>query len=241
MDSAGPEILAVHIPKTAGSAFDAVLKSVYGEEQVERDDGPTRTDRSLYPDPDALRAHVRAAVEERTSWPRVITGHFPLSKYERFRRSAFTIVWLREPAARLLSQYFFYRSPAPTPGMTAWARAARAIPPERIMEVDWPSNPITERLLRGYDADDIDFVGIQEHFAEDLADLGRMLGWPPVEIPVHNRLTTAEYLEFHPSAELLQKIRAANEADVQLYKRALQLRRDRIARRAPPGRKTIRS
>src|SRR5919197_3745825 len=167
MDSAGPEILAVHIPKTAGSAFDAVLKSVYGEEQVERDDGPTRTDRSLYPDPDALRAHVRAAVEERTSWPRVITGHFPLSKYERFRRSAFTIVWLREPAARLLSQYFSARARGSAQGRAAGAAWVRAFPPEQIMDVQWPSNDVTEWFLRGYDIDDIDFVGIQEHFDED--------------------------------------------------------------------------
>jgi hypothetical protein len=230
VDRAGPEIIAVHIPKTGGSAFDSVLESVYGADQVERMDrrgqGPDFD--SLRRDPDAWRAHMRAE-ERRTSWPRVITGHFPLRRYERLLRSAFTIVWLREPAAQLLSQYFFYRSDSPlAPGQGAWARAARAVPPERIMEVEWPSNRITGWFLHGYTLDDLDFVGIQEHFAEDVADLGQMLGWPPVDITVHNRTTTREYLEFRPTEELLAKIRAAN---VELYERALERRRARIAAR----------
>jgi hypothetical protein len=75
--------------------------------------------------------------------------------------------------------------------------------------------------------DDFDFVGIQEHFAEDVADLGRILGWPPVEIPVHNPTTTREYLEFRPTAELLRKIREVNQADVELYEQALERRRVR--------------
>ena len=217
-----------------------MLRSIYGQEQVERDDGPPPAARARLRDPDAWRAHTRAEVEQRTLWPRVITGHFPLRKYERFRPSAFTIVWLREPAARVLSQYFFYRSPAPIPGMSAWARTARAVPPERLMEVEWPSNRVTSWFLRGYALDDLDFVGIQEHFAEDLADLGQMLGWPVVEIPVHNRTTTPEYVDFRPSAELLRKIRASNEADVDLYERALELRRKRVVGRAPRSWKTTR-
>lgn len=234
MDSAGPEILHVHIPKAAGTAFDAVLAQVYGEEQVERDLSAD-TPRSLRGDPDAWRARMQAEVAPRTSWPRVITGHFALRRYERFRSSAFTIVWLREPAARLLSQYFYWRSQWSTYGLgAAWARA---FPPEQIMEVKWPSNRVTDRFLRGYGLDAFDFVGIQEHFAEDVADLGRILGWPPVEIPSHNRNAASEYLEFRPSEELLREIREANQADVELYERALERRRARMRRSHGPSRR----
>jgi hypothetical protein len=148
-------------------------------------------------------------------------------KYERFRRSAFTIVWLREPAARLLSQYFSARARGSAQGRAAGAAWVRAFPPEQIMDVQWPSNDVTEWFLRGYDIDDIDFVGIQEHFDEDVADVGRMLGWPAFEIPVVARTTTPEYLDFQPSEQLLRKIRAANQADVELYERALERRRRR--------------
>ena len=98
--NSGPEIIHAHIPKAAGTTFDAVLESVYGEEHVERDQSAD-TPRSLRGDRDAWRARMQAEVEPRTSWPRVITGHFSLRRYERFRRSAFTIVWLREPAGTL--------------------------------------------------------------------------------------------------------------------------------------------
>jgi hypothetical protein len=223
----GPEIIHVHIPKAAGTTFDAVLESVYGKEHVERDQSAD-TPRSLRGDPAAWRAQMRAEVEHRTSWPRVITGHFSLRRYERFRRSAFTIIWLREPAARLLSQYFYWHEQWSAHGTGAdWALA---FPPERIMEVKWPSNRVTSWLLRGYGLDDLDFVGIQEHFEEDVADLGRILGWPPVEIPVRNRNEMREYLDFRPSAELLRKIREANQADVAFYEQALERRRARRAR-----------
>ncbi len=226
--SRGPEIIAVHVPKTAGSAFRVVLESVYEKENVEHDRSRTTATRPLRRDSPVGERSMEAEVELRTSWPKVITGHFPLWKYERFRRSAFTIVWLREPAARLLSQYFNARArlSALRPGApgAAWART---FPPEQIMEIEWPSNLVTDWFLRGYDLDDLDFVGIWEHFAEDVADLGRMLGWPEIEIPVRARTATPEYLDFRPSPPLLRKIRAANHADVELYERALERRRVR--------------
>ena len=210
-------------------AFHLVLESVYGRENVEHDrSGEAPAARLLRHDFDAWNREMDAELARRTSLPKVITGHFPLRKYERFRRSAFTAVWLREPAARLLSTYFYVRSRSAKPGPTA-SSWARAFPPERIMDVEWPSNPVTAWFLRGYDLDDFDFVGIQEHFVEDVAELRRTLGWPEVEIPVHNRTTTPEYLEFRPSEELLGKIRSANQADVELYERALELRRARVS------------
>jgi hypothetical protein len=226
--SQGPEVIAVHIPKTAGTAFRRVLESVYGKENVEHDQSPWGAGRRGFA---AWKRAIEAEVERRTSWPRVITGHFPLWKYERFLLSAFTIVWVREPAARVLSHYFSARARA-----RRWTRAlppeqilGGGVPPERFMRVelsfDW--------WLRGYNVDDFDFVGIQEHFDEDVADLGRILGWPPVEIPVHNRTTTREYVEFRPSEELIRRIRAANEADVELYEQALELRR--LRRRVSSG------
>ena len=100
------------------------------------------------------------------------------------------------------------------------------------MDIEWPSNPVTDWFLRGYDLEAFDFVGIQEHFAEDVADLGRILDWPPVEIPVQNRTTTPEYLQFRRTEELLQKIRDANQVDVELYEQALERRRARLAAQA---------
>ncbi len=225
----GPEIIAVHIPKTAGAAFNLVLESVYGKQQVENDKPRTfREPQDI--DFDTWNRETGAALAGRQSWPKVITGHFWLGKYEAYRRSAYTIVWLREPAARLISLYFYLRT---IPALiNPSSLSPKMIPVKDIMDFEWPSNPMSRRFLRGYDLDDFDFVGIQEHFAEDVAELGRTLGWPSVDVPMHNRTATPEYRDFRPSAELLQKIRSVNEEDIELYERALERRRARVGVRA---------
>jgi len=210
-------------------AFRATLIAAYGKDNVEVDSADeTGNLRSRFNvDFDAWSRETRAALEQRTSWPQVVTGHFWLGKYEPYRSSAYTIVWLREPAARLISAYFYLRGQPAIRGAHASAFARGATPIEEFMEMDWPCNPITGRLLRGYGLDDLDFVGIQEHFAEDLAELGRTLGWPSVEVVVRNRTRTDDYGDFRPSQALLRKIRALNEADLELYERALERRRTR--------------
>ena len=225
--ASGPELISVHIPKTAGAAFNAVLEAVYGNENVEYDKQHSRPDTTDF---DAWHRETGAALDGRTSWPKVVTGHFWLGKYEAYRSSAHTIVWLREPASRLISMYFYLRSRTSVLGTSAFARGE--IPVERMIEIDWPSNPMSRRFLRGYDLDDFDFVGIQEHFTKDVAELGRTLGWPAVDVPMHNRTATPVYRDFRPSAELLRKIRSVNEEDVELYERALERRRTRVGVRA---------
>jgi len=215
-------------------AFREALIAVYGEENVDVDSGDRIGERSspFNRDFDAWGREARAALERRTSWPQVVTGHFWFGKYEAYRSSAYTILWLREPAARLISAYFYLRSEHRTRGPGANAVSRGEVSIEEFMEMDWHSNPITRRLLRGYDAHDFDFIGIQEHFAEDLGELGGLLGWPKVETSSSNSTSTAEYLKFRPSEALVRKIRALNDADVELYERALELRRARRAARA---------
>jgi hypothetical protein len=235
----GPEVIAPHIPKTAGTSFRHILGFVYGDEKVENDyDDEIGSRRSPFNvDFDAWSRETLAAFERRTSWPKVVTGHFWLGKYEAFRPSAVTIVWLREPAERLISMYFFaqehhFRSRVPRRRSQFFEHGV--VPLEDFFDrtpADF-MNPVTGRFLEGYDIGDLDFIGIFEHFAEDVAELGERLGWPKVEIPHEHPTTGAKYRDFRPSAGLLSKIRARNEADVEFYERALELRRKRVAAKA---------
>jgi hypothetical protein len=237
----GPELIAPHIPKAGGTSFRAVLGCVYGDENVENDYGDEiGSRRSLFNlDFEEWSRQTRGEFETRTSWPKAVMGHFWLGKYEAFRPTAFTVVWIREPAERLISMYFFARehrfarSVAGGGGRRSFFERG-VIPLEEMIDRISPEfmNPVTRRFLEGYSIDDLDFVGIVEHYAEDVAELGRTLGWPPVELPHEHRTTGAEYREFRPSAALLRKIRALNEADVEFYHRALELRRRRIAAQA---------
>jgi len=214
MSSARPELIFVHIPKTAGSSFEAILKAVYGSEQVKR-----------------WRRDNAGSFDDLRKWPRVISGHFPLGKYAPAFPDAATITWLREPAARLFSMYFYFRNP-PTPRapITALRKAVEhdGISLEEFVEL-CPKNPFTDRFLRGYSLADLDFVGITEHFADDLRDLAQKLSWPDVHVARERVTVTGEYKHFHPSSRLLRRIRELHHDDIELYEEALELRRSRLA------------
>lgn len=89
------ELIAVHIPKTAGATFQAVLKQVYGAENI------------YYDYLDASRPRVYKP-SEIPSQIRAINGHFSISKYENFFPEAKRIIWLRHPIYLLVYLYFYW-------------------------------------------------------------------------------------------------------------------------------------
>ena len=89
------ELISVHIPKTAGTAFRHVLTDVYGLNGVLGD----------YP-PDSIY-HPERAIDPQIN---VIHGHFTPSKYQGYFPQAKRIVWLRHPLFRLISEYFFAKT-----------------------------------------------------------------------------------------------------------------------------------
>lgn len=234
-----PQIIAPHVPRTGGTSFRSVLEAVYGSDNVEGDyERHVTSSLSLFNlDFEAWSRKTRAALERRTSWPKAVTGHFWLGKYETFRRSAFTVVWLREPAARLISLYFFLRDHRFRTLGGERPRSSffeQAVSLEDFIEgycASRRTNPVTRTILDGYSLKDLDFVGIQEHFEEDVTELAQTLGWPSVDVPHDNRTTSSDYRALRPDAVLLRKIRESDEADVALYQHALELRRRRLAAR----------
>src|SRR5687767_5032079 len=88
-------------------------------------------------------------------------------------------------------------------------------------------NVLDNICLRGRSLDAFAFVAFQEHFAEDLQWLARYMNWKNQEIPQQNRT------DYDPStidAATEQKLGALNEADLQIYEAALQLRARRFAK-----------
>ena len=98
-------------------------------------------------------------------------GHFPVSLFAGRYPAAKTVVWLRNPVDRIISYYGF------------WTRLAPHGNPEhdRFL-LDKPSLPEFARARRsevldyldGKDITDFDFVGVVEHFEEDVR---RFEGW----------------------------------------------------------------
>lgn len=68
-----------------------------------------------------------------------------------------------------------------------------------------------------------------EYFQEDLVDLGKLLGWPTVAIPLMNKTEDQEYLGFQSDNQLLEEIRALNREDQALYDEAMGNRGKRLS------------
>ncbi len=217
------ELLSVHIPKTAGTAFRTVLETVYGFDRVH----------TVYPEAgDSLTAETEderwladslALCRLREGGPRVIHGHYLLTWFaERFPR-AMRIAWLRHPVDRIVSFYYMWRE------MDLWPTASplqRAVREHRLDLVDFASSPamrdqITARFLGDPTGRGMGFIGIQERFDEDLDQLGKVLGWPAVSAARSNVNASRSYLDQHLEDGVRAQIARLNPVDMDLYEAVL--------------------
>ncbi|MCF8238484.1 MAG: sulfotransferase family 2 domain-containing protein [Saprospiraceae bacterium] len=207
------ELISIHIPKTAGTSFYAILQDIYGKShsiEVKRE-----------------QARANAGKFQRFLLPEhlVLHGHFHFEEVRNlFDPSRVRLVtWLREPVNRVISNYYFFnRKVNEDPNHSEWHR--RDEPLEVYAHYEENRNRMT-KFLDGIALEDLFFFGIQEHFEEDVALLRKKMGWPDVQIRSENT-NQAYQSQFPPvSADLKEQIRAWNVSDVQLYERALELRR----------------
>ena len=209
------ELISVHLPKTAGTAFRHVLIDIYGLKGVLEDYPP---DRIHNPD------------SEITKETKVIHGHFDPIKYRNYFPAAKRIVWLRHPLFRLISEYFF----AKTINDRNNAIHARLLD-ENLSILDFAKIPqmknfITQKL-GGMPLSEFNFVGIQEFYQADLKDLQKTMGWQDFQPMVKNSNRYPQYQqcvrEILNDAELFNALAKINREDLELYREALQLRAKR--------------
>jgi hypothetical protein len=98
---AGPEILAIHIMKTAGTSLRRMLVAGLGEEAVYPNDRDlARRHKGWYPSPTELVEQVRSEAHHDA---RVLIGHVPYVLADELTPRPLTVAILREPVARALS------------------------------------------------------------------------------------------------------------------------------------------
>ncbi|GEM_PF-567943 len=220
-DNSQVEIISVHVPKTAGTAFRRVLEQVYGLEAL------------ILDYPGKHRKRFDNQWEVRKSKIKVIHGHFDIHKYDQFFPQAKTIAWIRHPIHRLISHYFFWLS---LPLDKIENSSQRLLVENKISllefsQLDDIKNLVT-RFLNSRKVTDFHFVGIQEFFQEDLIDLKRQLGWGEFNIEHTNKNTYSNYeknLESILSDEkLISKLEEINTQDIEFYQAALKAREERI-------------
>ena len=210
------ELIAIHIPKTAGKSFVAILRSIYGEENVfwsGRDDTGK-----------VLLEFEKAGLE---NMPKVLSGHFSFRQVSRIYRSANVplVTWLRDPIERVISDYFFFimriQSGLNRKNVHRWNETLLefACLPECRNRMS--------KFLDGIKLKEVFFFGLAEHFDEDFQEMRRRLGWPAVE-PVYinsNRDFRSQFSPIPP--ENIEQLKKWNKEDIELYREACSLRNAR--------------
>ncbi len=206
------ELISVHIPKTAGTAFRHVLLNVYGITKVLDDYPPDR----IY-DP-ATQLDPKIAV---------IHGHFLPSKYNNLFPSAKRIVWLRHPIFRLISEYFFAKTIKDYNNVIHAKLLENNLSILEFAQIPDMINFLT-RHMEGMKLEEFDFVGIQEFYNQDLVTLRNLMGWHQFSPAVKNSNRYSEYQkclqEILSNNSLMNQLAQLNQQDLQLYESALHLR-----------------
>lgn len=229
-DSLSIEIISVHLPKTAGSLLRSVLQKVYGEDRCFLEYTPVDQE------------NLFQGLEKITPNHKVIHGHTAWRWISIFP-DAKKIVWLRNPIARIISEYYFITSfsqeqwaEVPGPGGEFNQRMiAEKLGISEYIEVKFTQNSMYHNVCLKSDIKNplqiYDFIGIQEFFTTDFIDLSNLLGWSNLELWQENKNQHSEYQQGIKKAlddkRLLSKIISLNQKDMELYRLALELRAER--------------
>ena len=214
------ELVSLHIPKTAGTSFRNILKDVYGSGSVARLDIRRNIELNSKP---LKSKKIKPGI-------RVLHGHFNYQKFmESFDIAEGTpvITWLREPAERVISNYFYLDKilrkelNEEKKDLNILAKMEKTLLEYAATEAN--RNRMS-KFLDGISPEEFYFIGLTEHYEDDLAQLAKRLNWKSYSLHKHNITGRKPGLD----EESLQKIRELNHDDYELYEHALKLREERI-------------
>lgn len=216
------DLISVHVPKTGGHAFCNLLVHHYGIERIVKD-------------------YENTDLRTITDQHRVVHGHFGVAKYHGLFPEARRIAWVRHPVSWVLSYYYYSKSVRHQAVCPVNCRLHE----ENLSLSAFAHHPLIRNIcsrqyLYGLDLREFAFLGVQEHFREDVADFCRMMGWEPLDPGVDNanpqrdyHLLIARHLR---DPGLRRELERLNEDDLTLYERAMELRsRRRRYRTGPSG------
>lgn len=213
------KIISIHIPKTAGRSFYQALKWAYGDLA----DIPRNRDKHV--------KDGRFDTSLLAPGTEVLHGHFMYREIQHIHEEydSKVIVWLRDPVARVISNYFYnIRMNQNKP----WK--SRSDIRTRLTLMDFARKPgqmnIMSRILEGVEVENLFFTGLVEHYTDHLEILAQKLGWPETAPQYHINPGTDNYA--NPDSptqfteitnEMKEEIREINLKDCKLYEKCRNL------------------
>ena len=211
-------LIHTHVPKTAGSTLSHALAGIVG--------GANAIDLRL-----RRAVRLRELSTEDRAGLRCISGHFVYGLHTRFDQIPLYMAAIREPVSRAISDFRFnlrnpnHRDHARLQGTSfeeAWdlvtgkAAHARYNEQSRILcGLASEVQPTREMLLQRLE-NDYFLIIPQQHMGMAIRDLRAAFGLPWTKIPLMN---PAQGPEVEITAAMRDKVRAANQLDIELCDR----------------------
>jgi hypothetical protein len=235
----GP-IVFIHIPKTGGTTVYAMIRDVHKCSDLHK----------LHPGRESLEKYA-ALPEERKNQLKVIYGHSDMRVQKLLPPSARYVTLLREPAARVISHYYYVRGEASNPLHELALQSSLSDWVERcgMEEMD---NGQVRRLAGAMDApfgtcsaemletakrnvkEVFAVVGLMERFDHSYALMSQVFGWPIRYYPPQN--VTADKPELREvSPEAIRVIERRNQFDMELYAYCQELFKEQLSETALDG------
>jgi hypothetical protein len=228
----GPTVLFMHIPKTAGIAFREAIAANYRESQIAYLYGTA---------PGFLTGDLRRLPLEQRRDLRFIIGHFQYGLHDDLPQEALYITIVREPAARMLSQYAFVGQTQPA----LLRQGSRVLELEELLETkphihfdnalvrhfggvderEFPAGSVNHELYRKalyYVRTGFTFIGHQEFAAQAYSSLRQRFAWNArPELEVVN--TGPARLDSTKRTQIRKAMEKYNPWDCELYEEILRI------------------
>lgn len=222
-------LVSLHLPKTAGTSFRTALQEHFGTSY--RDDyADGGLSRPAHERQAAAQANGLALAASGLHGVHCVHGHFLPAKYLPLaqRDELVFVTWMRDPVVRLLSHYRYWQHSYD---------AEHSAPHHRqVVEEGWTLEAfclseafrnVYSQYLWDFPLERFAFIGISEHYREDLQAFSREYLGSDLACHRHN-VTPARSALDHVDPALVQRIRTFHAADMELYRRALELREARL-------------
>jgi len=222
-------LIFLHIPKTAGSTLHTLLNGNFPARRVRNVFAATHDE----PEVLALAALDPAAREQ----IRLLKGHMPFGLHRYLPQRARYMTVLREPVARVISQYFYVRRNVQNPHHAQVISANMSLgefvssgisPGMNDGHVRWLTDQIrtvpfgrtTAAALdeaRANISEHFALVGMTERFDETILLLRNLLGWKHEPTYERENVARTKHKDVAISTADIDTVREFNQLDIQLY------------------------
>lgn len=223
-------IISIHLPKTAGTSFASSLEAYFGARLLKdyAGLGYDCKDITLLSQYEKYKKTLEAGLRlVDMDWSKVecVHGHIYAAQYLLLgqKLNAKFVTWMRNPVDRVISQYHFWEKNSNVP-MSELHR--------RVIEENWSLERfclgaelknIYSEMLWGFPLEYFEFIGIAEFYNDEFAYFSRRYLGAEMKAQMLN-VGDGKGQPYQIDSQLRKDIEAVHAQDMDLYRRALEMR-----------------